>query len=309
MRKTLLLLIVGNCFFLPSVSHAQKSVMTDSTTAAKFLLIRPSRAMESRLTKPNGVFLITDVKEIEKMQDLFHENNAFSHHCGSQWYVDFFKNALELTDEIPFNTECEKFERNTKQIISLVKNYTSRLENTPPQYLYNLKVSASITPDSIEKKMGKEQNIFFLQGSFQHLPWVTFRMTQTSLLPKDRSDAAKMEVQNKVIGKAKMMQLVAKTDSLFKIVHVGGVTNPVSGVSETEIEDVFEVMLKCPIDVKMDDLTKFITENGGNIQDKRTPEFYFVQLVSPQKMVSIVRDAIQQKYAFVREIFEFPNRK
>ena len=298
MRKIATLAALLVVFSTPSVSDAQN---------AKFLLIRPARAMESRLPKANGVFLITDEKQVSKAEQLFQNNSAFAHKCGALWLVDFWKSPSELSEELTFNAECEKFEHNTKQIIADIKEYTNRIEAAAPQFLYNLKVPSSVAPDVILKDMTGEQNVFFLYGAFQHLPSVTLRVMQTMKFEKNKAAAA--ETENKAAGKAKIMDLITKLGIQFQTVNVGRVTNPLSGSGDGEMEDVFEVTLKFPKAVEPNDVAKFVVENGGNVQDKRTPEFYFVQLVSSQKVLSVVKDFVQQKYDYIREVFEFPNKK
>ena len=114
----------------PSVSTAQNPLSADSTTA-KYMLIRPTRSMANQLGKPNGVFLINDFREIAKTQALFKNNNAFAHHCGTQWLIDFWKNETELMDEIAFNGDCEQYEHNSKQILATIREFTNRIERTP----------------------------------------------------------------------------------------------------------------------------------------------------------------------------------
>jgi hypothetical protein len=69
------------------------------------------------------------------------------------------------------------------------------------------------------------------------------------------------------------------------------------------------VTLKLNKDVNLSAIEKLINENGGNIQDKKNPEFYYVQLVSTQKSIGSVRDFIQLKYDFIKEVLDYPNKK
>ena len=308
MRFTTLFFLSIYLFGDPSVSTAQNVVSTDSTTA-KYLLIRPTRSMANQLGKPNGVLLINDFREITKTQALFKDNNAFAHACGTQWLVDFWKNETELVDEIAFNGDCEQYEHNSKQILATIREFTNRIERTPPQYLYNLKVPSAITPKMVLKKMGNEQNIFFIYGTFQHLPAATIQIVMTNLLPKDKAEIAKIEEKNKKMGKIKLNSLIAAIDTFAKIQNVGRILNPVSGSSAEEVEDVFEVTLKFSQGVDLVKIEQLVNENGGNIKDKNSAEFYFVQLVSAQKTLSSVRDFIQLKYDIVKDVFEFPNKK
>lgn len=292
----------------PSVSMAQNTVSADSTTA-KYLLIRPTRSMANQMSKPNGVLLINDFREITKTQALFKNNNAFAHRCGTQWLVDFWKNETELLDEIAFNGECEQYEHNSKQIVATIREFTNRIEHSPPQYLYNLKVPSDIAPKMVLEKMGNEQNIFFIYGLFQHLPAMTIQIVMTNSLPKDKAEVAKMEEKNKKTGKMKLDSLVAAIGEVAKIENIGRVLNPISGSSAEEVEDVFEVALKFQQGVDLAKIETLVHDNGGNIKDKNSATFYFVQLVSSQKTLGTVRDFIQSKYDFVKDIFEFPNKK
>jgi hypothetical protein len=308
MRLIIGLLILINILGDPSVFYAQNTPNNDSTVA-KYLLIRPTRSMANQLPKPNGVMLINDFREVSKTQTLFKNNNAFAHKCGTQWLVDFWKNETELMDEIAFNGDCEQYEHNSKQITATISEMTNRIERTPPQYMYNLKVSADILPKTVIEKMANEQNIFFIYGMYQHLPTVTIQIVMTNKLPKERSEIAKMEAENKKMGKIKLDSLMSKIDSFSKIENTGRILNPVSGLSAEEVEDVFEVTLKLQKGVDLVKLEQIIHDNGGNIKDKNAAEFYFVQLVSTQKTVGNVRDFIQSKYDFVKDVFEFPNKK
>lgn len=308
MRLITRLLILINIFLTPSVFHAQNAPNNDSTVA-KYLLIRPTRSMANQLSKPNGVLLINDFREVTKTQTLFKNNNAFAHKCGTQWLIDFWKNETELTDEIAFNGECEQYEHNSKQILGTIREFTNRIENAPPQYLYNLKVPSDMSPKMVLEKMANEQNIFFIYGIYQHLPSVTIQIVMTSKLPKERAETAKIEAENKKKGKIKLDSLVVRMDSFSKIEHIGRVLNPISGSGAEEVEDVFEVNLKLQKGVNLADIEKLVNENGGNIKDKSNAEFYFVQLVSTQKTVGNIRDALLSKYDFVKDVFEFPNKK
>lgn len=301
-------LILITIFLTPSVFYAQNTPNNDSTVA-KYLLIRPTRSMANQLSKPNGVMLINDFREVAKTQILFKNNNAFAHKCGTQWLIDFWKNETELTDEIAFNGECEQYERNSKQILGTIREFTNRIENAPPQYLYNLKVPSDISPKMVIEKMANEQNIFFIYGIYQHLPSVTIQIVMTNKLPKERAEIAKIEAENKKMGKNKLDSLVSKINDFSKIENIGRILNPTSGSGAEEVEDVFEVNLKLQKGVNLADIEKLINENGGNIKDKNNAEFYFVQLVSTQKTVGNVRDLMQTKYDFVKDVFEFPNKK
>lgn len=292
----------------PSVFNAQNTINNDST-AAKYLLIRPTRSMVNQLSKPNGVMPVSDFREVAKTQALFKNNNAFANRCGTQWLIDFWKSETELTDEIAFNGSCEQYESNSKQIMAGITEMTNRIERAPPQYMYNLKVSADILPKTVVEKMANEQNIFFIYGIYQHLPSVTIQVVMTNPLPKERAEVVKMEEKNKKMGKSKIESLIATIDSFAKIENVGRVLNPTSGSSAEEVEDVFEVTLKLPQAVDLAKIEQLINQNGGNIKDKNKPEFYFVQLVSAQKTVGTVRDFILSKYDFVKDIFDYPNKK
>ena len=301
-------LILINIFLTPSVFYAQNTLNNDSTVA-KYLLIRPTRSMANQLSKPNGVLLISDSREVIKTQTLFKNNNAFAHKCGTQWLIDFWKNETELADEIAFNGDCEQYEHNSKQILGTIKDLINRIVQTAPQYLYNLKVPSEISPKTVLEKMGNEQPLFFIYGIYQHLPSVTIQVVMTNKLPKERAEVVKIEAENKKMGKMKLDSLVAKIDSFSKIENIGRVLNPISGSGAEEVEDVFEVNLKLQKGVNLTEIEKLINENGGNIKDKNNAEFYFVQLVSTQKTVGNVRDFIQTKYDFVKDVFEFPNKK
>jgi hypothetical protein len=301
-------LLFINIFFAPSVFYAQNTPNNDSTVA-KYLLIRPTRSMANQLAKPNGVLLINDFREVTKTQTLFKNNNAFAHKCGTQWLIDFWKNETELTDEIAFNGDCEQYEHNSKQIVGTIREFTNRIEHSPPQYMYNVKVPSDISPKMVMDKMASEQNIFFIYGIYQHLPSVTIQVVMTSKLPKERAEVAKMEQKNKEMGKMKLDSLVLRINGFSKIENIGRVLNPISGSGAEEVEDVFEVNLKLQKGVNLTEIEKLINENGGNIKDKNNAEFYFVQLVSTQKTVGNVRDFIQSKYDFVKDVFEFPNKK
>jgi hypothetical protein len=308
MRRITLYFIL---FFLlgdPSVFYAQKGIINDSTVA-KYLLIRPIRSLANQLSKPNSVMLISDFREINKTQALFKNNSAYAHKCGTQWLIDFWKDETSLVDEIAFNGECEQYEHNSKQILATIKEFTNRVQSAPPQFLYNLKIAAEMSPKTVLEKLSNDQTIFFIYGIYQHLPSVTMRVVVTNLLPKERSEALKVEEMNKKMGKLKMDSLISKIDSMSKLENIGRITNPISGSGNNEIEDVFEVTLKLQQGVDLAKIEQFINANGGNIQDKKNPDFYFVQLVSTQKSLGAVRDFIQSKYDFVNEILEYPNKK
>jgi hypothetical protein len=303
--QTLIPIII---FLTPSVFNAQNAINNDSAVA-KYLLIRPTRSMANQLRKPNSVMLINDFREITKTQALFKNNSAYAHRCGTQWLIDFWKDETSLVDEIAFNGNCEQYEHSNKQILATIKEFTNRIESTPPQYLYNLKIPADILPKTVLEKMSNEHNIFFIYGMFQHLPSLTMRVVMTDSLPKERVEIAKMEEKNKKMGKLRMDSLIAKIDNLSKIDNIGRITNPTSGSGNNEIEDVFEVTLKLKQGADLTKIEQFINANGGNIQDKKNPDFYFVQLVSTQKTVGAVNDFILPKYDFIKEIFEYPNKK
>jgi hypothetical protein len=292
----------------PSVFYAQNGVNSDSAVA-KYLLIRPTRSLANQLSKPNSVMLISDFREISKTQALFKNNSAYAHRCGTQWLIDFWKDETSLVDEIAFNGDCEQYEHNSKQILATIKEFTNRIQSAPPQYLYNLKIAAEMPPKMVLEKLSKDQTIFFIYGIYQHLPSVTMRVVMTNLLPKERIEALKMEEMNKKMGKMKMDSLVSKIDSFSKIENIGRITNPISGSGNNEIEDVFEVTLKLQQRVDLTRIEQFINANGGNIQDKKNPDFYYVQLVSTQKSLGAVRDFIQSKYEFIKEVLEYPNKK
>jgi hypothetical protein len=196
----------------PSVLSAQNAVIND-TAVAKYLLIRPTRSLANQLSKPNSVMLISDFREINKIQALFKNNAAYVHRCGAQWLIDFWRDETTLSDEIAFNGGCEQYEHNSKQILATIKEFTNRIESTPPQYLYNLKIPSDISPKTVLEKLSGDQNIFFIYGMYQHLPSVVLRVVITNSLPKEREEALKMEAVNKKMGRTKLDNLMVKIDN------------------------------------------------------------------------------------------------
>jgi hypothetical protein len=51
-------------------------------------------------------------------------------------------------DEVPYNAKCDLFKANTKQIQGLMQRYTERITANSPWYLYNVKVSATVPPQT-----------------------------------------------------------------------------------------------------------------------------------------------------------------
>lgn len=288
----------------PSVSFAQ--------IQGKSILIRPAKSMETKLSKPNAVLMITGEKELKKAQEMLDSNNAFAHKCGTQWFVSFWDNPTDKTDELPINLECEKFERHTKQILSFFGSYINEIEGNAALYMYNIKVPAEMSPDELLKRIGEEQTLYFIYGNLQHLPSITFRITENTPLPAKThpDEQKKLEDANKEKGKIKLNDIIALLDSTVeKVAHTGRINYPLSGIGDGQIEDVLEVTLKFDKDAKIEDIAKWLTEKGVFIQDKRTPSFYFVQLLSSQKMLTVVKDALQTKYDFLIDVYDFPNRK
>ena len=175
--------------------------------------------------------------------------------------------------------------------------------------MYNLKVPTTVTPDVLLRDIGADQHLFFVYGAFQHLPSVTFRIIQTTKLAETRTKVHLAEQQNKEAGKVKINAFIAELNNKMPIANIGRLANPQTGTGDGEVEDIFEVTLKMPKGTDLAAVEKFIVEKGGAVQDKRTPEFYYVQFVSTQKLLTVVRDFVLQKHDYIKDVFEFPNKK
>ncbi len=307
-----LLAAIGFAFatwLTPSVIVAQNTVaVPQPQIAPQMVMIRPAKAAGK--TRSNYVMFLTDTLRVREMDNLFRDNRAYAHKCGVQWYVSIWANATDRLDEIPISMECERFEKYTKQIQAKLSEYISHLESTPSTFLYNMKIPTAFPPSTILRDMGAEQKILFMYGTSQHLPSVTFRMVSTTAIEGQKdANIAELSKKNQEKGMAELRKITEALKSRFVVEAEGKVLNPVSGADDKLIEDALEITLKFRKDTDLDRVGAYIVENGGNVQEKKIPEFYYVQIVSTQRSVLALRDYLQERYNYIRDIYEFPQRK
>ena len=278
---------------------------------AKYLLIRPAHINDNKLARQNGVLVLSGKDDIDHVEKMFADNKAFAHKCPIQWLVEFWENPDRLTDQITYNLECEKFERQTKQILGMMTEYTNRIESSPIQFLYNVKVAVSEEPQALMKDLGDEFPLFFLYGSTQNLPYITFRLSETIKYGNGTTleKLEVLEVQNKETVNAKVKDIIAEVEKTEHVEYQSKITFPVSGAGEGELEDVGEVTIKFKKGTDLTKLAANIIEHGGNVKEKKIPDFYYVQLASPQRNVLTIRQQVMDKYTFVDNLFEYPNKK
>jgi hypothetical protein len=271
----------------------------------------PARITDNRLMKQNSVLLISNKEKVEKTAGLFRNNKAYAHKCPNQWHIQFWESPMVMTDDINFNTDCEKFQQDTKQILADVSEFAHKIEGGSPYFIYNLKIPTTIDPDLVAKDLGSDLYLFFLYGTTQNLPFITFRLSERVeyVGNKKNEELERMEakVKEQVIVKTK--ELLVKLNAVAEIVQQSSITIPVSGSGDGEVENVSQVTVRFKKNVELNTVANFITENGGNIQDKKVPESYFVQLVSNQKSISVVKQQIIEKFSFIEDVFEFPNKR
>ncbi len=278
---------------------------------ANFVILRNARQTDSK-TRNNGIVYLVDTLKIRELEALLDNNRAYAHHCGQQWSLSFWLNSSEKADELSINPECEQFERNTKQINANVKEIAAKIDGGgAPHYLYNFKISSAFPPDLIESELAEHFQLLFMGGRFQHLPSVTFRVVENTPIKEKMSDAdiEKVVKRNRAHGRDKIEAVVEAVKSKFKVEATGKILNPISGADDKAVEDAFDVTLKFNKDANLEAIANYINENGGNTIDKRIPDFYYIQAISPQKSLLVVRDFIAQRFEYVREVYDYPNKK
>jgi hypothetical protein len=305
---TAMAFVVATCL-TPSVGVAQNTVARKSDEISpRVVMVRPAKTAGK--TRSNCVVFLTDTARVREMDNLFRDNRAYAHKCGVQWYVSIWANATDKLDEIPISLECERFEKHTKQIQAKLGEYISHLESSPSTFLYNMKIPTAFSPSMIVRDMGAEQKILFMYGTSQHLPSVTFRIVSTtSIEGQNKANIAELAKKNQEKALLELQKMTQSLKSRFVVEAEGKVLNPVSGVDDKLIEDVLEITLKFQKDTDLDRVGAYIVENGGNVQEKKVPEFYYVQIVSNQRSVLALRDYLQERYNYIRDLYEFPQRR
>lgn len=293
----------------PSVTTAQTiGEKKSAELSPQMVIIRPAKSAGK--TRANQVLFLSDTARVREMDNLFRDNRAYVHKCGVQWYVSIWANATDRLDEIPISIECERFERQTKQIQAKLGEYISHLESNSSTFLYNMKIPTAFPPSTILRDMGTEQKILFMYGTSQHLPSITFRIASTiSIEGQKGAQVAELAKKNQEKALLTLRKMTEALKSRFVVEAEGKVLNPVSGIDDTLIEDVLEITLKFKKDTDLDKVGAYIVENGGNVQEKRVPEFYYVQIISNQRSVLTLRDYLQERYNYIRDLYEFPQRK
>lgn len=290
------------------LSAQSKVDSLDNQISPQMVLIRPAKTAGK--TRANHVMLLSDTTKVREMDNLFRNNRAYAHKCGVQWYVSVWANATDRLDEVPISMECERFEKYTKQIQAKMSEYISHLESTPSFFLYNLKIPTAFPPNTVLRDMGVEQKILFMYGTSQHLPSVTFRVvSNTALNGQKGEELMVLTKKNKEKGMAELRKIVEALKSRFVVEAESKILNPISGADDNLIEDALEVSIKFKKDTDLDRVGAYIVENGGNVQEKKIPEFYYVQIVSTQRSVLALRDYLQEHYNYIRDVYEFPQRK
>lgn len=293
----------------PSVTAAQNTIAPKiAAINPQMVIIRPMKSAGK--TRANYILLLTDTARVREMNNLFRDNRAYAHKCGVQWYVSIWANATDRLDEIPISVECERFERQTKQIQAKLGEYISNLESSPSTFLYNMKIPTAFPPNVVLKDIGTEQKILFMYGTSQHLPAITFRVASTTGIEGQRTaNIAELLKKNQEKGMVELRKITEALKSRFVVEAEGKILNPVSGADDKLIEDVLEITLKFKKDTDLDKVGAYIVENGGNVQEKKVPEFYYVQIISNQRSVLALRDYLQERYNYIRDVYEFPQRK
>jgi hypothetical protein len=289
-----------------SLSISKKSSLVNAQS--KYILVRDAEMMRSGIKKINAAILITDVEKIKSDELLFLGNKAISHACGYHYNIQYWDSNDQLLEEFPFNKECEKFINNNSEIQSLMNEYIRILENKPSHYIYNLKIRTTTDPEIVKKSFENSNlNIFFLKGKMEHLPHLVFTYMQVSEL-KEMEDKTKWEEEqnvNRKIAINKMNSIVEEVEKVATVKEKSKVSFPMEGFGKT-IEHKAEMTMRFS---KSDDLFKakeIITKNGGEIDQERNPEYYYIQLVDAAENISDVKKKIN-KFKFVLDVFEYPS--
>ncbi|MEO0042849.1 MAG: hypothetical protein RL329_2297 [Bacteroidota bacterium] len=274
---------------------------------ANTMLIRPSTLQESRLSAPNLVYVVSEKDLVTDAETLFKENKAYNvQQCQALWLIDFWETPAHLLDEVPYNPKCDLFKTNSKQIQGMMLRYTDRITSNAPWYLYNVKISATVPPQTVIDEIGASSQIFFVNGVVQHLPLITLHyMYRNSFQEMSMLKAA--EVIRKT-AETKVREIIDALELSGELVHQSKVVSMQSGANSYEGEDLLEVALRFKKGTDLEKIARIIAERGGIIHEKQIPEHYYVQLASRQRGVSVVQAALVH-FPFVQAVMEYPIRK
>ncbi len=292
-------------FLLTSILTINGSVTV--AQKANSMLIRPSTLQESRLSAPNLVYVVSEKDLVTDAEVLFKENKAYNvTQCQPLWLIDFWENPANLLDEVPYNLKCDLFKANTKQIQGLMQRYTERITTNSPWYLYNVKVSATVPPQTVIDEIGAASQIFFINGVVQHLPLITMRYMYRNSF-QDMSIVQATEVIRKT-AELKVREIIDALESSGELVHQSKVVSMQSGANSYEGEDILEVALRFKKGTDLEKIARFITERGGIIEEKQIPDHYYVQLASRQRGAEVIKAALIN-FPFVLSVTDYPIRK
>lgn len=247
----------------------------------KFILVKDAEMMRSGILKPNAAILITDQELIKQDEGLFIGNRTFGHACGYHYNIQFWESSDKLIEEFPFNQECEEFANNDKAIQDKMKGYIKILETKPTHFIYNLKIPVATDPDLVKKSFTNSNlAIFFLHGKAEHFSSLTFTYMQVSKL-KEMEDRSKWDGEtndNRKLAFSKMTSIVDEIKKVATVKEQSEISFPMEGFGAT-IEHQAQITLKFSNGTDLSKVKEIIKSNGGEYDQEKNPDFYFVQLV------------------------------
>ena len=287
-----------------------KQILPLGNSQAKYILVKDAEMMRSGILKQNAAILITDKQQIKELEGLFIGNHTSGHACGYHYSIQFWKSPDKLIEEFPFNQECEEFANNDKAIQNKMKGYIKILETKPTHFIYNLKIPVAIDPDLVKKSFdNSELTIFFLKGKTEHFSSLTFTYMQVSKL-KEMEDRTKWEGEqndNRKLAYRKMNSIIDQIKKVTIVKEQSKISFPLEGFGST-IEHEAEVTLKFPNGTDLKKVKEIIKSNGGEYEQEKNPDFYFVQLVDRSDNLDGVKKKIE-RYKIVTAVYEYPATK
>lgn len=138
----------------------RKAIETGRTN---WLIIKNSSyANFSKKYQPNEIILITNKKEIIKMEKLFFNNDhPVVYPCGYEYQILFWTKPNRLLLDEVYNSECHSYCFDQKQIEDAMAKYIMRLKVKPTHYLYNFKIDVKIPPRAVLRAFADSNVLLF----------------------------------------------------------------------------------------------------------------------------------------------------
>jgi hypothetical protein len=296
------LIVLVSVMILSTTQCAPDSLLKNNAT---FVIVKSAEMMKTGIASPNAAILISDSNDIKFIESLFHNNHNMGHACGYHYEISFWGDPLIRNMYFPFNQECEEFHLNNRAIQNLMQGYIKILENEPPNYIFNLKVLGTVTPNDVSKKL-KDAGIvhYFDEGITNHYASLTINYQQISPIKSsdDRSAWQREQSENRKFAEQKMDSIVRAIEQIATILEKSPLTLPMESFGGGRIEALAEITLKFKLDDDLALIKTLVLSSGATIKKEMHPEHYTLQIVESANNLNLVKQKVKH-LDFVEEVW------